>query len=371
MNVRYNPLSADIGGVLAKSFNITVFSRVSTKEKAFFTRQLAVMISAGLAVDNCIRLLKMQTKNPAFQKILEKVHSDVIAGKPLSDSLSQFPKVFNTFFVAVVRSGETLGKLDVVLTHLADQMELFQSFTSKIRSAMAYPIFIVVAMVGVVVMMMVKVIPALKDVFAEAGAQLPWATRAVIAISNFLVDSWWLLLIIIFFLVVVGLYFFRYTKIGRLWWDTLKIRTPLVNYISYDIYMARFSRTMSMLIQAGVPIIEAIKITISVVNNLVYTRILKNVILQVERGIPMSVPLEKEKDITILTSQMIMIGEQTGRLEMLLGKVAQYYEEETDNKIKTISNLIEPVTIVIIGAGVGFILYSILYPIYSLTSVIK
>lgn len=329
------------------------------------------MISAGLALDNCIRLLRMQTKNPTFQNILDKVYQDILAGKTLSESLSQFPRTFDNFFVAVIHSGETLGKLDFVLNHLADQMELFQGFSSKIKSALAYPIFIVVAMIGVVVMMMVKVVPTLKTVFADAGAELPFATRVVMATSDFLVLYWWLLLII---LVVVGMaiyLFFRYTEIGHLWWDTIKLKTPIINFVSYDVYMARFARTMGMLTQSGVPVIEAIKITMAVVNSRIYTKILKNVILQVERGIPMSVPLEKEKDFTILTTQMIMIGEQTGKLEMLLGKVAEYYEQETDIKIKTIASLIEPVTIVVIGVGVAFILYSILYPIYSLTSVIK
>jgi len=350
---------------------IVIFSRVSTKEKVFFTRQLAVMVSAGLSVDNCIRLLRMQTKNPAMQKILDQVYRDVTAGEKLSDSLSKFPKTFDVFYIAVVKSGETLGKLDVVLTHLANQMEMFQSFSSKVKSALAYPAFIIVAMVGVVVLMMVKVIPTLKTVFEEAGAQLPLATRVVIAISDFMVGYWWLLLIVLVVLIVGLLFFFRSTAIGRFWWDVIKLKTPLINYVSYDIYMARFARTMGMLIQAGVPIIEAIKITTAVVNNRIYTRILKNVIAQVERGIPMSVPMEKAKEFTVLTTQMVMIGEQTGRLESLLTKVAEYYEEETDTKIKTIASLIEPVTIVIIGVGVGFILYSILYPIYSLTSVIK
>lgn len=351
--------------------DIVILKRVTTKEKVFFTRQLAVMISAGLALDTCIRLLKMQTKNPTFANILNHVYQDILAGETLSGSFGKFPKAFSGFYVAVVRSGETLGKLDTVLNHLADQMELFQTFAGKIKSALAYPIFILVAMIAVVAMMMIKVVPALKTVFEEAGAELPLATRVVMATSDFMVNYWWLLLIIIVILTVGGFCFFRYTRTGRYDWDVIKLKTPIINYVAYDIYMARFSRTMGMLIAAGVPIIEAIRITNSVLNNRVYAIILRNVITQVERGIPMSVPLSKSKEFTILVSQMVMIGEQTGKLEMLLSKAAQYYEQETDLKIKTISNLIEPVTIVIIGIGVGFILYSILYPIYSLTSVIK
>lgn len=351
--------------------NIVVFTRVTSKEKVFMTRQLAVMISAGLAVDNCIRLLRMQTKNPALQKILDRIYQDITAGKSLSDSLAQFPKVFSRFYVAVVRSGETLGKLDVVLNHLADQMEMFQNFSGKVKSALAYPILIIILMIAIVCLMMIYVIPVLKQVFEESDVELPLATKIVIAVSNFMVGYWWVLLIIFVVLAAGGFAFFRYTKRGLLWWDTIKLKAPIIRYVSYDIYMARFSRTMGMLIASGVPIVEAIKITTSVINNLIYTRILKNVVLQVERGIPMSVPMEKSKEITVLVSQMVMIGEQTGRIEMLLNKAAEYYEQETDTKIKTISTLIEPVTIVFIGFGVGFLLYSILYPIYSLTSVIQ
>lgn len=351
--------------------NIVVFSRVSNQDKVFFARQLAVMVSAGLTVDKAISLLQVQTKNQAMKKILAQIYQDILVGKPLSDSLARFPKTFDQFFVAVVRSGETLGKLDLVLNHLADRLEVFQTFSGKIKTALAYPIFIIVAMIGIVALMMVKVIPVLKTVFEESGVELPFLTRVIIAISDFMVKDWWLLIIIVV-IVVAGLWsFFSYTQKGKFWWHVIKLKAPIISYVSYDVYMSYFSRTMGMLVQAGVPIIQAIKITDAVVNNLVYTRIFKNVISQVERGIPMSVPLEKEKDVPILVSQMIMIGEQTGRLEMLLNKVADFYEEETDRKIRTISNLIEPVTIVIVGIGVGIVLYSILYPIYSLANVIK
>ncbi len=351
--------------------DIVVFSRVTNRDKVFFTRQLSVMVSAGLTVDNAINLLKSQTKNPKLKKLLNQVHQDILGGDQLSVALSKFPKVFDKFFIAVVRSGETLGKLDIVLKHLADRLEFFQTFSGKIKSALAYPIFIIVAMIGIVVLMMVQVVPVLKTIFEEAGAELPLLTRIVMAISDFIVNQWLLLIIIIVVLGASLVSFFRYTGKGRFWWDVIKLKTPIVSYVSYDVYMSRFSRTMGMLINAGVPIIEAIKITDDVTNNEIYSRIFKNAISQVERGIPLSIPLGKAKDIPVLVSQMIMIGEQTGRLEMLLNKLADFYEEETDRKIKTVSNLIEPVTIVIVGGGVFVILYSVLYPIYSLTAIIK
>lgn len=350
--------------------DITLFSRVTNKEKVFFARQLAVMISSGLAIDNAINLVRLQTRNVAFKRVLGQVYTDVQAGEKLSNSLAKFPRVFDSVFIAVVSSGEASGKLDKVLSHLADRMEEMQNFKSKVRSALAYPIFIVVMMILVIAIMMIKVIPVLKDVFEESGAKLPWTTRVIVGLSDFMVAWWWLVLAVIAFITLLLWFIFTKTRGGRFSWDVIKLRTPIVSYVSYDMYMARFTRTLGMLIASGIPIIETIKITARAMNNRVYIRILKNVISQVERGIPMSVPLEKEKEFPILVPQMIMVGEQTGKLEFLMEKLADYYEDEVDTKVKTISSLVEPVTIVIVGAGVGFLIYSILYPIYSLVNVI-
>ena len=349
---------------------IVLFGGVSSKEKVFFARQVAVMISSGVAIDNAINLIKLQTKNSTFINVLEQIHQDVEAGEALSAALSKHPKVFDPVFVAVVSSGETSGRLDRVLTHLADRMEGMEAFKSKIKSALAYPIFIILAMISVTIVMMIKVIPVLKQVFEESNAKLPWATRTLIAISNFIVYDWYILVPVLVVIVVVVWFYFARTQPGKMMWDLLKLKTPIVKFVSYDMYMARFTRTLGMLISAGIPIIQALKITSQAMNNRVYVRILRNVIAQVERGIPMSVPLEKEKYFLVLVPQMIMIGEQTGRLEFLMEKIADYYEGEVDTKIKTISSLIEPVTIVIVGIGVGFLIYSILYPIYSLVNVI-
>lgn len=348
------------------NINVSIFSRISAKEKVFFSRQLAVMISAGLAIDHAISIINRQTKNQAFKKVLAALYQDIDAGEYLSVALAKHPKVFDKVYISVVKAGEASGKLDKVLTHIADQMEIFQAFQSSIRSSLAYPIFVVVAMIFVVVIMMVKVVPVLKTVFEDVGAELPWTTRVIIGLSDFMVSKWWLILIILIVLIVGLTCYFRYTKKGRFQWDVLKLKAPLVSYLSYDIYMARFSRTLGMLIESGVPIIEALKITATALANRVYIRILKIVISQVERGVPMSVPLSESKEIPIIVSQMIMVGEQTGKLENLMGKLADYYEREVNTKIKTLVSLVEPVIIVIVGLGVGFVIYSILYPIYSI-----
>jgi type IV pilus assembly protein PilC len=343
---------------------------VTNKEKYFFCRQLSVMISGGIPLDNAINLVRSQTKNVAFKKILEEVYRDIEKGEALSASLAKHPKVFDDVFVAIVSSGEATGRIEKVLENLATRMETMDSFQSKVKSALAYPIFIIIAMIGVIILMMVKVIPILKQVFEESNVQLPWTTRTIIAISNFIVADWWLLLIIVVVLVAGLWFYFTQSRSGRYAWDWLKLKAPLVSFVSYDLYMARFARSLGMLIGAGVPIIETLKITARSLNNRVYIRIIKGVIVQVERGVPISVPLEKSKEFPTLVPQMVMVGEQTGKLETLMDKTGDYYEREIDNKIKTITNLIEPVTIVIVGIGVGFLVYSILYPIYSLVQVI-
>ena len=349
--------------------NIVLFSRVTSQDKYFFCRQIAVMISGGIPLDNAINLVKTQTKNIAFKTVLEEIYKDLERGESLSASMAKHPKVFDDVFVAIVSSGETTGKLDKVLENLAARMEIMDTFSGKVKSALAYPIFIIVAMIAVVILMMIKVIPVLKSVFEDSGLKLPWTTRVIIAISNFMVSDWWLLLIIVVVVVAAVWFYFTQTRSGRFAWDWLKLKAPLVNYVSYDLYMARFARSLGMLIAAGVPIIETLKITARSLNNRIYIRIIKDVIAEVERGVPISVPLEKYKEFPALVPQMIMVGEQTGKLETLMDKTGDYYEREIDNKIKTITNLIEPVTIVIVGLGVGFLVYSILYPIYSLVQV--
>lgn len=350
--------------------NIVIFGRVSTKEKVFFARQIAVMVSSGVPLDGAIKLVTLQTRNQAFKDVLDGIYKSITTGEKLSTALGKYPKVFDEVFVSVVASGEMTGKLDKVLTHQADQMEQMQTFSSKVKSALAYPIFIIFAMILVIVIMMVKVIPVLKTVFEESGAQLPLSTRIIIGISDFFVAWWWLVLILVVIITLFLYLFFKNSRTGRFWWDTIKLKAPIVNYVSYEIYMARFARTLETLFGAGTPIIDSIKITARSINNRIYIRILKRVIIEVEKGVPMSVPISKEKDFPVLVPQMIMVGEQTGKLEFLMSKLADYYETEVDIKIKTISNLIEPVTIVIVGLGVGFLVYSILYPIYGLVNVI-
>lgn len=344
---------------------MTIFEHISMKEKVFMTRQLATMLGAGLALDQAFKILANQNTNALMKKVANSVITDLQQGQSLSSALSRYKKVFDPVFIAVVRSGESSGKLDIVLEQLANQLELSQDFNSKVRSALFYPAFILFAMIVIIVIMMIYVIPQLKTVFDQSGVALPWTTRTIVAISNFTVKFWWAELIAVIVLAIAG-YFFMRSENGGSFWDRMKIKLPIMKGLYTQIYMARFCRTMSMLINAGLPIIETLAITSDVIQNRVYAKSMKAISSQVERGIPISVPMQHDKNFPDLISQMIMVGEQTGKMETVLTKMADFYESETNSMIKGIAGLIEPIIIVIIGLGVGFLVYSIISPIYGL-----
>lgn len=350
------------------NLNMSIFSHVSLKEKVFMSRQLSTMLGAGLAVDQSFKVLNTQTKNEYLKKVFNQVISDLEQGQSLSSGMARFPKVFDPVFIAIVRSGESSGQLDKVLLQLADRLEMDQDFESKIRAAMFYPAFIVFSMIAIIVVMMIYVVPQLKTVFADVGAELPFTTRTVVAISDFTVKYWWIELIVAIIIALVSVAFFRSENGGSLW-DRIKIKIPVFKDLFVEIYMARFCRTMSMLIKSGLPIMETLAISADVVQNRVYSKSFKVIASQVERGIPMSVPMQRDKNFPVIVSQMVMVGEQTGKLETVLTKMADYYESETNTMIKGLAGLIEPIVIVIIGVGVGFLVFSIIQPVYGIANI--
>jgi type IV pilus assembly protein PilC len=350
------------------NLNISIFDFVSLNEKTFMTRQLATMLGSGLAIDQAFKILMSQTTNVYLQRVYQAVIKDLEQGVALSNALGRHRKVFDPVFIAIVRSGETSGQLDKVLMQLADRMEVTQDFNSKIRTALVYPAFIFLTMIAIIVLMMIYVIPELKSVFAESKVELPWTTKVIVAISDFTVQYWWIETIAAVILIT-GLYLFFKSENGGSVWDRFKITIPIIRDLYRQVYMARFCQTMAMLIKAGLPIIETLAITANVVQNRIYTQSLKRINGQVERGIPMSVPMRQDKNFPPIVSEMMAVGEQTGKMETILDKLAVYYEAETNAMIKSFSGLIEPAIIVIIGSGVGFLVYSIIYPIYSIAQI--
>lgn len=343
-----------------------ILKRVTVRDKAFLARQLATMLNSGLMLDKALKIIIAQVRNAYLRSVLENVLQDLEGGIGFSQALKRHPKVFDRVFINIVVSGEAVGKLAEVLVRLADQLEKENDFISKVKGALYYPLFIIVTMAVMAVIMMVKVIPPLQEVFSEFNAQLPWTTRTLISISGFMASNWLICLVFLIALVVFLIYFLR-TKQGKYLVDYIAIHYTAE--LGVDIFMARFSRTLSMLIQAGTPIIEAINITGEVINNSIYQQILKRVSNQVERGIPMSVQLEKSRDFPVIIPQMISIGEKTGEMAHVLENLAIYYEEESNNKVKGLTSLFEPAIIVIIGIAVAFMVISIIGPIYNIAQI--
>ncbi len=339
---------------------------VSVKQKAFTTRQMATMVNAGLPLTQVLHLLGQSERNPLMQRTLASLQQDIEAGYSFSTAISRHPEVFSRVFVNAIRAGEATGKLEVVLKELADTLERDSAASSRFKSLMIYPIFIITAMLIVGALMMVKVVPVLSDIFGEANHQLPFSTRMLIAVSAFLQHYWWLLAIIA---IAVFLFLRAYARTdqGKAVFDRLKLRLYVLKDLSLLFFMARFTRTLGMLVGAGVPLLEAIQITSDAMDNTLYRATLEQAASQVERGVSLSVALQKSTLYPPLVSQMVLVGEQSGELDHVLQKLSHTYEEEYDVKMKSATTLIEPIIVIILGLGVAFLVFAILVPIYQIS----
>jgi len=343
-------------------------AHTSPRERAVFSRQLATMLSAGLPLIKAISILSNNVKNNHFKSVLLEIYKDLEEGYSFSVALSKHPQVFDKVYVSVVASGESMGRLDLVLDQLSNQLESENNFSANIKGALYYPFFILISLFLVGGYMLTTVVPKLKVMFDQAGQQLPLSTRILLSFSDFM-QHWWGIVLLV--LIIVGIFL-------RLWFETepgvrfinnIEIKIPGLNTLFVGIYMNRFANVMQLLIGAGVPILDSLKIGSTVINNSIYEESLSNVALQVERGVPLSVQLAKENVFPPMVGQMIAVGEETGELEKVLGKVAQYYQETSSENLKIISTLIEPIILVIIGIAVAFMVFSIILPIYSIAQI--
>ncbi|MBI3495185.1 type II secretion system F family protein [Candidatus Berkelbacteria bacterium] len=340
------------------------FNRVSFEDKVVFTRQLATMLESGIHLVQALGIVRQQVRNQHFIVVLNRIEAGLQEGVSLSSNLAKFPDIFDRVYLNVVRSGEASGQLDNVLKELANKLERESDFRSKIRNALIYPTFILVVMIGVAILATVKIIPQLEAVFTESAIPLPISTKLIIAISDLIIHRWPLMILILVGIVVVVQYFFRSSQ-GQLFIDHLQVFDP--TGLSQKVLMARFARTLGMLLTAGVPIVEALNVVGDVMSNRYYEEALKTVALDLERGIPMSAPLSKDKLFPAYIAQMVLIGEQTGKIDQVLMGIAEHYEELTDSAFKTITTIFEPAVIVLIGISVGVLVFSIIVPIYQIT----
>ena len=349
----------------SKSSPFSLKTKVSSKDRALFARQLATMLSSGLELVMAIKLTSAQARNDKIRSIYLDIYQELEEGRSFSEALAKHPEAFDTVFINVVTAGENTGKLDIVLEQLASQLENDNNFTAKVKGAMYYPAFILIALLGIGVYMMVKVIPQLKFIFDGMGAELPLATRLLVSLSDFMVKDWWLVIIIVAVIVVFFKYWFK-TPSGINFKDQMKIKVPGVKALFEGMYMYRFSKVMAMLIGSGVPLLDSLKISGHTIENSIYTASISRIVNQVEKGVPLSTQLAKEPIFPALVGQMTSVGEETGRLDDIFSKVATYYEETTSEMIKAISTLIEPVILVIMGLGVAFLVFAVLVPIYNI-----
>jgi len=343
--------------------------RVPRKDVVMFSRQLAVLIAATVPIVQALRILVKQQKNVNFKIILSEIADEVDGGARLSEALRRYPHIFSNFFINMIRSGETTGKLDETLNYLADQQEKDYDLASKIKGAMIYPAFIIFAMTAVGILMMIFVLPKLTDILQQGGAELPWSTKLVMGVSHFMQTKWWLLLLIIIILVF-GYILINRTPAGRRKIDELKMRLPVFGRIYQNIYMVRFSRSLSTLLVSGVTLTRSLEITADIVGNLLYKEIIMKTIEDVEAGKSIATTFLKSKAIPVMLPHMMAIGEQTGKLDLILDKISGFYARELSTTVDNLVSLIQPFILLIMGVGVAIMVMSILLPMYNLSQAV-
>jgi type IV pilus assembly protein PilC len=342
---------------------------VPMQDKVVFMRQLATMISAGLAITKALEILKQQATNPYFQRVLIDVLESVQGGMSLAESFrNQSEDVFDDITLNLIQAGEESGNLDKILERLATEMEEQKSMGAKIKSAMIYPAIILIVIVAVIITMMVVLVPSMTEVYSEFGAELPWATQLLISMSDFMVKSWWILLTVIL-VFAVGIKMFLNTDRGRNIWDKIVLKIPTVGKIITKMQLSNFTRILSLLLGSGLSIIQALELTANSLSNSVFRNSVLEARREVEKGGSLAVPIARNEYFPLIVSQMIAVGEETGELDAVLAKVSQYYKEEVDTATDNLSALIEPVMLVLMGVSIGFIALAVYMPMFQLSEV--
>lgn len=340
---------------------------VTTKDKIVFTRQFATLVGAGLPLANSLRTVAEQTQNKKMRGIIEEILADVEAGKSLGDAFAKHPKVFDKVYLALVRAGEVSGTLDESLKRIATQQEKDAAMMSKIRGAMTYPLIVLVVIIAVIVFMMSTVVPQVEGLYEDLGEELPALTAFMVGLANFGARFWWLILLI-FVGIIGGILQFRRTKTGIRFFANFKLNVPLFKGLFQKLYMARFARTAQILLATGVPMLDTLKISGEAVNNVVVQNSIDEAAEKVQAGKALSIALRDKPYILPLIPQMISIGEESGKIDEMLGKAAQVFEDELDEQIRALSTMIEPVLMVVLAIVAGGMVGAILFPIYSLVS---
>jgi type IV pilus assembly protein PilC len=344
-----------------------MFNQVNFTDVVDFTRQLAIMLNAGLTLIDCFNILEKQIKKPGLLSLMQNINKDIMSGNTFSSALQKYPQYFPGLYVSLVKSGEASGKLSDILLKLAENLEKEREFRSKIKSALAYPVIVVIGMILVMFVMITFVIPKLLNMYEDFDVELPVTTQILITISDVSQKFWPLFLVAGF-----GLYFgfkrYLSTKKGRLVFDTLVLKAPVFGKIIQISSLVDATRTLAILIGSGVSILDGLNIIIETTGNMVYRNSFQNIYKQVEKGFSFGTALGNEGIYPPILVQMSTVGEQTGKLDDTLQRISRYFEAESEMAVKTLTTLIEPAILVVLGLGVGFLVISVITPIYNLTS---
>jgi len=361
------PLSIKERGGDNEGFLAKFTGRITTKDKVVFTRQLATLLGAGLPLSQSLHTVMEQTENKRLQATVQEVAASVEGGRSLSDSFKKYPDIFSEVFLSLVAAGELSGTLDDSLQRVAAQQEKDAQTMSKIRGALTYPIIVILVIIGVIIFMMLTVVPQVEKLYNDLDKDLPFLTQIMVSAASFAATYWWVIIIALGF----GIYFLRQylrTESGVTFKDNFKIKVPVFGKMFQKLYMARFARTGQTLLSTGVSMLDMLKVTGRAVNNTIIEKAVLRSADKVQGGKALSVALEAEPVILTLVPQMIKIGEQSGKIDDMMGKVAQVYEDELDEEIRTISTAIEPILMVVLAVVAGGMVGAILLPIYGLVN---
>lgn len=367
-NNNYFPIN--ISAVENKSSINSLFVKVGFNDIVNFTRQLAIMLNAGLTLIDCFDILKKQTTNYMLLKMITEIDKEIRGGQTLSSALLKFRGSFSNLYIALVRSGEASGKLSDILLKLADNLEKQREFKGKIKGALIYPAIVVVGMIVVMFIMVTFVVPKLLVLYQDFNVELPMSTKILMFVSNFCV-RFWPVIVVSVFVSFNAIKAYIKTKQGKLKYDTILFKLPVLGNVIKISALVDATRTLSILISSGVSILDGLQIIMDTSDNMVYQIAFQNIYKQVEKGLSLGKAMANEKVFPPILIQMTTVGEQTGHLDDTLGRLSKYFEMESEMATKTMTTLIEPLILVFLGLGVGFLVTSVITPIYNLTSSFK
>lgn len=359
------PVSIKEQSILTKDINLGISKGVKSRDLSVFCRQFTSILNAGVTVVDALRMLGEQTENKALKKAIINTRELVEQGETLAEAMRKSPKVFPSMLVNMVEAGENSGSLDTAINRMGLQFEKSAKLSGLVKKAMIYPIVMLVVALVVTIIMSVAVVPQFAEMFAEMGSELPLSTRMVVAFSDFLMKRWYLLIAFAFVLVIC-LRAFGKTERGKVVYGTLAMKIPIFGKLNVKSYSAKFARTLSTLVSAGMPITQCIEITAKTMSNELFRRAVLKAKVDVEQGIPLSVPIRKAEVFPSMVHNMLAIGENTGNMEGMLDKVAEYYEEETEIATASLAELMQPVIIVILGVIIGALVLAMYQPMISM-----